>query len=196
MNLDGTKVRKSLTVINLKMATYKKRKVETESRIFQEKWTIDYFFTQINEKPVCLLCSESVSVMKEYNVRRHYVTTILLNMTVFKVNAGKEKVQNMIKNLKQQQSTFTKKSDNADNLLRASYIVSEKIAKHSKNYSDGKFVKDCLIVVAECLCPEKRKDFDNISLSQRTITRYIEELATNIESTSWFFNGWGTCNVL
>ena len=89
----------------------------------------------------------------------------------------------MIKNLKQQQSIFTKKSDNADNLLRASYIVSEKIAKHSKNYSDGEFVKDCLIMVAECLCPEKRKDFDNISLSQRTITRHIEELATNIEST-------------
>ena len=56
------------------MATNKKKKVDTESRIFQEKWTIDYFFTQINEKPVCLLCSESVSVMKEYNVRRHYVT--------------------------------------------------------------------------------------------------------------------------
>ena len=89
----------------------------------------------------------------------------------------------MIKNLKQQQSIFTKKSGNADNLLRASYIVSEKIAKHSKNYSDGEFVKDCLIVVAGCLCPEKRKDFDNISLSRRTITRHIEELATNIEST-------------
>ena len=67
-------MRKSLTVINLKMATNKKRKVDTESRIFQEKWTIDYFFTQVNEKPVCLLCSESVFVMKEYNVRRHYLT--------------------------------------------------------------------------------------------------------------------------
>ena len=109
--------------------------------------------------------------------------SILLNMTVFKVNAGKKNFQNMIKNLKQQQSIFTKKSDNVDNLLRASYIVSEKVATHSKNYSDGEFVKNCLIVVAECLCPEKRKDFDNISLSQRTITRHIEELATNIEST-------------
>ena len=38
-------------------------------------------------------------------------------------------------------------------------------------------------MVAECLCPEKRKDFDNTSLSRRTITRHIEELATNIEST-------------
>ena len=164
------------------MATNKKRKVDTESQIFQEKWTIDYFFTQINEKPVCLLCSESVSVMKEYNVRRHYVTKHSAKYDSFQGERRKEKVQNMIKNLKQQQSIFTKKSDNADNLLRASYIVSEKIAKHSKNYSDGEFVKDCLIVVAECLCPEKRKDFDNISLSRRTITRHIEELATNIES--------------
>ena len=31
----------------------------------------------------------------------------------------------MIKNLKQQQSIFTKKSDSAENLLRASYIVGE-----------------------------------------------------------------------
>ena len=38
-------------------------------------------------------------------------------------------------------------------------------------------------MVGKCFCPEKRKDFDNISLSQRTITRHIEELATNIEST-------------
>ena len=176
-------MRKSLTVINLKMATNKKRKVDTESRIFQEKWTIDYFFTQINEKPVCLLCSESVSVMIEYNVRRHYVTKHSAKYDSFQGERRKEKVQNMIRNLKQQQSIFTKKSDNADNLLRASYIVSEKIAKHSKNYSDGEFVKDCLIVVAECLCPEKKNDFDNICLSRRTITRHIEELATNIEST-------------
>ena len=75
---------------------------------------IDYFFTQINEKPVCLLCSESVSVMKEYNVRRHYVTKHSAKYDSFQGERRKEKVQNMIKNLKQQQSIFTKKSDNAD----------------------------------------------------------------------------------
>ena len=102
--------------------------------------------------------------------------SILLNNDSFQGERRKEKVQNMIKNLKQQQLVFTKKSDNADNLLRASYIVSEKIAKHSKNYSDGEFVKDCLIVVTECLCPEKRKDFYNISLSRRTIEGILKNL--------------------
>ena len=69
---------------------------------------------------MCLLCSESVSVMKEYNVRRHYVTKHSDKYDSFQGERRKEKVQNMIKNLKQQQSNFTKKSDNADNLLRAS----------------------------------------------------------------------------
>ena len=80
---------------------------------------------------------------------RHYVTKHSAKYDSFQGERRKEKVQNMIKNLKQQQSIFTKKIDNADNLLRASYIVSEKIAKHLKNYSVGEFVKDCLIVVAE-----------------------------------------------
>ena len=133
------------------MATNEKRKVDTEARIFQEKWTIDYFFFQINEKPVCLLCSESVYVMKKYNVRRHYVTKHSAKYDSFQGERRKEKVQNMIKNLKKQQSIFTKKSDNADSLLCASYIVSEKIAKHSKNYSDVEFVKDCLIVVVKII---------------------------------------------
>ena len=84
-------MRKSLTVINLKMATNKKRKIDTESRIFQEKWTIDYFFTQINEKPVCLLCSESVSVRKNTMLGDITLPSILLSMTVFKVNAGKKR---------------------------------------------------------------------------------------------------------
>ena len=100
-----------------------------------------------------MLCSESVSVMKEYNVRRYYVTKQSAKYDSFQGERRKEKVQNMIKNLKQQQSIFTKKSDNADNLLCASYIVSEKIAKHSKNYSDSEFVKDCLIIL---VCHEEQ----------------------------------------
>ena len=69
--------------------------------------------------------------MKEYNVRRHY-TTNHYQYESFQGERRKEKVEKLVKNLKQQQTIFTKKSDNADNLLRASYIVNEKIAKHSK----------------------------------------------------------------
>jgi len=32
-------------------------------------------FMAVKEKPVCLLCGDSVSVTKEYNIRRHYETS-------------------------------------------------------------------------------------------------------------------------
>lgn len=31
-------------------------------------------FTEVNGKPVCLVCQQQVSVLKEYNIRRHYET--------------------------------------------------------------------------------------------------------------------------
>ena len=84
--------------------------------------------------------------------------------------------------MKEQQTIFVKKRDDADNIIRASYIVSEKIAKHSKNYSDGEFVKECLQAVVDILCPARKKEIDDISLSRRTVTRRIDELAINIET--------------
>ena len=57
-----------------KMSLSKRRKVDSESRVFQEKWTEDYLFTEVNTKAVCLLCSQQVSVLKEYNIQRRYET--------------------------------------------------------------------------------------------------------------------------
>jgi hypothetical protein len=39
--------------------------------------------------------------------------------------------------------------------VKASYVVSEIIAKRLKPYSDGKFVKECFEVVGDIICPGK-----------------------------------------
>ena len=49
-----------------------------------------------------------------------------------------------------------------------------------KPFSDGEFVKDCLMEVVDVLIPEKRSLFSN-SLSRRTVTRRIEELAEDLK---------------
>ena len=48
-----------------------KRKVDAENRGFQARWEAEYMFTEVNGKPVCLLCGESLAVMKEHNLRRY-----------------------------------------------------------------------------------------------------------------------------
>jgi hypothetical protein len=62
-------------------------------------------------------------------------------------------------------------------------VVSKKIAKHSKSFGEGEFIKDCLVDVASIICPEKKKDFENICLSRRTVVRRIEMMADDIKKS-------------
>jgi hypothetical protein len=68
----------ALSLINLGqcqgLCKKKKRKVHAENRQFQDNWTEDYYFILKKGSPVCLLCNESVSVNKEYNLKRHFIS--------------------------------------------------------------------------------------------------------------------------
>ena len=52
----------------------KKRKVDDEKHIFQERWTTDYFCIEFKNKIICLICRECIAVLKEYNIKGHYDT--------------------------------------------------------------------------------------------------------------------------
>ncbi|KAJ4946944.1 hypothetical protein JOQ06_008987 [Pogonophryne albipinna] len=56
-----------------------------------------------------------------------------------------------------------------------------KIAKKSKPFSDGEFIKECLLDFAALICPEKKEAFEKVPLSRRTVTRRIEDIAGNLE---------------
>ena len=64
----------STTDINNDPKMSRKRKVDADGRLFQERWEGEYLFVLQGERPVCLLCYEAVSVVKEYNLRRHFDT--------------------------------------------------------------------------------------------------------------------------
>ncbi|KAL3875981.1 hypothetical protein ACJMK2_033874 [Sinanodonta woodiana] len=53
------------------MAEKRKRKIDDECRQFQEEWSLKYFIKS-GEKALCVICNETVAVIKEYNLRRHY----------------------------------------------------------------------------------------------------------------------------
>jgi hypothetical protein len=48
------------------MSLTKKRKANSECRIFQEKWTDKYYRVSVDGKALCLICSESIAVLKDY----------------------------------------------------------------------------------------------------------------------------------
>ena len=54
----------------------RRRKVDDENRGFKDEWTEKYLFILpvSSSKPVCLICSENVALIKSSNVKRHYET--------------------------------------------------------------------------------------------------------------------------
>ena len=77
---------------------------------------------------MCLICNAIVSVKKVYNIKRHYDT----------------------KHAKMYVRT------EAENNVRASFEVSRLIASRLKPFTDGEFVKDCLLAVVDVVYPEKK----------------------------------------
>uniref|UniRef100_A0A9J7YGI0 Uncharacterized protein n=1 Tax=Cyprinus carpio carpio TaxID=630221 RepID=A0A9J7YGI0_CYPCA len=147
------------------------RKVDTECRIFQEKWTSSYMFTQVNGKPVCLVCTQQVSVLKEYNIRRLYETQHGEKYNNLHGELRRQKVNEMLVGLRKQQSVFTRSQEASDATVKASYLIASEI-----------FVKNCMLKAAEIVCPEKRQAFANISLTRNTVADRISELSADLDS--------------
>ena len=57
----------------------KKRKIDAQGMQFHEQWENYCKFVSQGEKTVCLLCYEAVSVVKEFNLRRHFDINMELN---------------------------------------------------------------------------------------------------------------------
>lgn len=50
------------------------------------------------------------------------------------------------------------------------------IGKHGKPFTEGEFVRDCVMKTGEHICPKKMKDFSNICLTRNTVVQRIEEI--------------------
>ncbi|KAJ4941574.1 hypothetical protein JOQ06_011453 [Pogonophryne albipinna] len=159
----------------------KKRCVSEEKRKFQEKWSNAYFvLPQGSDKVICLICKQVNAMLKEYNIKRHYDT----NHKMYDKFMGKErrtKLEQLQRGLTAQQSVFTNLAKSGEAVTQASYVVAHEIARRSKPFSDGEFVRDCILKVADIVCPEQKSKFRDISLLNDTVTRRIEDLANDLK---------------
>uniref|UniRef100_A0A8D8SLA8 General transcription factor II-I repeat domain-containing protein 2 n=1 Tax=Cacopsylla melanoneura TaxID=428564 RepID=A0A8D8SLA8_9HEMI len=93
----------------------KKRKVTEEARVFQNKWTEDYFFIETQQKAICLICQESVAVMKAYNLKRHYDSKHSSKFDIIKGQFRVDKIETLKKNIQSQQLNLSYAKPSADN---------------------------------------------------------------------------------
>uniref|UniRef100_A0A3Q3FDJ6 SPIN-DOC-like zinc-finger domain-containing protein n=1 Tax=Labrus bergylta TaxID=56723 RepID=A0A3Q3FDJ6_9LABR len=111
------------------------------SDVFQPRWETDYLFTEFKGKPLCLVCLETKSAMKDFNLSRHYNTTHKDKYDKYNGAARVAIVADLRGKIHHQQSFFTKATTIQESSLKASYAVSLELAKAKKPLSDGKIVK-------------------------------------------------------
>ncbi|CAK8679888.1 unnamed protein product [Clavelina lepadiformis] len=139
----------------------KKRKLKDENRMFQTRWTFEYFFIENTDKrPLCLICKQTVNATKECNVKRHYKT--MHSKDVYGKLAGHNrelKVKQLQEELKIQRLMIRKMHSDSEKAVRCSYLIALRIAKSMKPYSDGNFVKQCIMDIAQEMCPKMKCEF-------------------------------------
>ncbi len=87
------------------------------------------------------------------------------------------------RSLSAQQAVFTRPHSDRENVIHASFVVSELIAKKLRPHSEGQFVKECLFAAVELLASDKVKLFQSSSLSRRTVAERNTDMAQDIETT-------------
>ncbi len=89
-----------------------------------------------------------------FNIKRHYE----IHAEKYDKYTGQlrtEKVNDLASALKKKkkQSMFTKRAG-TDEAVKASYLISNEIVAASKPFSEGEFVKKCMVKAAELVCSE------------------------------------------
>ena len=69
-----------------------------------------------------------------------------------------------------------------DASTESSFMVSYKLAKRNKPFSDGEFIEECMSDIASIMCLEQKTKMGGIALLRRTVVRCVEKISDNLMS--------------
>ena len=128
----------------------KRKRVEHE-RPFQDSWTNDYLFIEQKGKQLCLVCRQTVALSKAYNVKKHYESFHEEKYVTINGNMRGDLVKKLKHSSSAEQNVSKKPVQQTENAVTAFFIVAEEIARSSKPFTDGEFVRSCINKVTKLL---------------------------------------------
>ena len=116
----------------------------------------------------------------------------------FRFSRGSKRVkaESLLANLRSEQNFFKFPANESATATRVSFGILREIAASGKSFTDGEFIKKCMLravslifpsEIKKCMlravsliCPSDIKKFQDVSLSRSTVQRRIEDIAGNI----------------
>jgi hypothetical protein len=94
----------------------------------------------------------------------------------------KIKATNLVKRLSAEQQIFKKVNTENEAATKVSFEISTEIAATGRSFTEGDFMKKCMLIAVSGLCPEKRGTFENGSLSRMIVQRRIADISANLSA--------------
>ncbi|CAG4959705.1 unnamed protein product [Colias eurytheme] len=164
----------------------KKLKVQNskDTREFQTWWTDKFGVINKGDKAVCVLCSGTM-VCRTSSVKRHFETN---HKSICQKSEAEQKelIASALKDRNKQSTSINKFVGKNCHTSAASYTAANVIARHSKPFQEGEFLKEAWLACAPSLFADfenKNKIIQRIKdtpLSRNTIKERILKLAENV----------------
>ena len=149
--------------------------------MFNDEWFVQYFVTQQNTNAICLICQNKIACLKEFNIKRHYNSLHLKQCGGILGQLRVDKANKLKRLLQGQQKMILVYKDDSQITTKLRYKISKAIAEKGKAFSDGEFVKHCLMIFAERARPEKKYLIEQIGLSRFTVRHRTDALSSHLE---------------
>jgi hypothetical protein len=135
----------------------------------------------LRETKFCAVFAEKHCLYLRNNIRRHFEAKHP-NLAKLDVSDRQIRVSTLLKKLSGEQSFFRK--INADNKAdtKVRFQIAREIAAAGKSFTEGEFMKKCLLIAASELCPDKKSVFENISLSRMTVQPSVTDISNNLSN--------------
>ena len=122
----------------------KKRKYQPQAgesgRLFHDEWTSKFGVIKHNDKALCCLCQE-INTARYYNINRHFVSNHN-KLCSMKEEEKCEIIQREVKQYNYQSNRFQRIFKPRNNILAASFQLSNTIAQHEKPLCNGEYLKE------------------------------------------------------
>lgn len=145
----------------------------------------EYFFVSIVNKITCLLCGYQPSFVQKFVLLKHYKCK---HQNEYSKYVDQEKY-NLIEGLKLvyqegcSLNSHIHSTTTSTKALTASYAISNLIAKNSKPFTEGKFIKECLIAAVESFGNSLTlEEAASIPLSDKTVKSRIDDISSSLET--------------
>uniref|UniRef100_A0A8C9YYR3 SPIN-DOC-like zinc-finger domain-containing protein n=1 Tax=Sander lucioperca TaxID=283035 RepID=A0A8C9YYR3_SANLU len=167
------------------MSTDEKRK---KNYHFHNEWEEEFFFTNVKETCVCLICGATVATAKRHNVERHFTTCHKSYHANYPPGSAlrAEKACELKAALGKQQSFFTRPVKKSQKATEASFRATHFLIKKKKAFSDGEVVKEAMMIIANTVLKDEKNGTDLIStlsdvqLGASTMVRRVSAMSGNL----------------